>query len=136
MADPIQRFEDLVAWQKAKELRRQIVRLIDSGRLGRDFDLIGQLRSAATSVMGNIAEGFERTGAREFMHGLSMARGSCAEVRSHIHAALDSGYITQAQFEALYTRAEEVSKVIAALRKGVLKSHAKRQARRPPTSDL
>lgn len=96
----VQRFEDLVAWQKARELRRQVVRLINSGRLERDFDLIGQLRSAATSVMANIAEGFERSGTKEFMHALSMARGSVGEVRSHVHAALDSGYITATQHAA------------------------------------
>lgn len=71
--------------------------------------------------MGNIAEGYERTGSKEFAHGLSIAKGSIAEVRSHLYAALDAGYISKHTFDDLHDLAEETSKVIAGLRSAVLR---------------
>jgi four helix bundle protein len=60
--DRIQRFEDLIAWQKARDLTRKIYEISRQGNFSRDFDLAGQIRRAAVSVMSNIAEGFEREG--------------------------------------------------------------------------
>jgi len=74
--DRIQRFEDLIAWQKARDLTRKIYEIIRQGDFSRDFDLAGQIRRAAVSVMSNIAEGFEREGQREFRQFLSIAKGS------------------------------------------------------------
>lgn len=78
--------------------------------------------------MGNIAEGYERTGGREFAHGLSIAKGSNAEVRSHLYAALDAGYISKPAFETLHDLADETSKVIAGLRAAVLRGTFNRDA--------
>jgi four helix bundle protein len=79
-----------------------------------------QIERATTSTMGNIAEGYERSGPKEFAHGLSIAKGSNAEVRSHLYAARSCGYLSPASFEALRDLAEETSRVIAGLRASVL----------------
>ena len=114
--DRIQRFEDLIAWQKARDLTRKIYEIIRQGDFSRDFDLAGQIRRAAVSVMSNIAEGFEREGQREFRQFLSIAKGSCAELRSQLYVALDCGYLNQGDFTNHLSKAEEVGRIIGGLR--------------------
>jgi four helix bundle protein len=97
----IERFEDLVAWQKARKLTRDIYQVTQKGDFSRDYDLARQIRSAAVSMMSNIAEGFERFGPREFHQFLSTAKASCAELRSQLYVAMDVGYLAHDQFEKL-----------------------------------
>jgi four helix bundle protein len=120
--EKIARFEDLVAWQRARELHFQLQREFERGPLKRTLPIGDQLERAASSAMANIAEGYERSGAREFAHGLSVAKGSAAEVRSHLYAALDAGLLAPARFEELRALADETSKVIAGLRAAVMRS--------------
>lgn len=122
---PVRRFEDLIAWQKARALTRQIYETTRAAPLGNDFGLSRQLQRASVSVMANIAEGFERASRGEFHHFLATAKGSCAEVRSHPYVALDAGYLTQEQFEALYQPTEEVGRIIG----GLLVTVQRRRAR-------
>ena len=115
-----QRFEDLLAWQKARELSREIYRATSHAPLRRDRALVDQMRRAAVSVMSNIAEGFERqTSLAEFSHFLSVAKGSCGEIRSQIFVALDAGYLEKSDFDALVAAAEEVSRLTGGLRVAV-----------------
>jgi four helix bundle protein len=109
----VQQFEDLIAWQKARELSRLVYRLTNQGRLARDFRLSGQMQGAAVSVMSNIAQGFERDGDGEFYQFLKLTKSSCGEVRSLLCVALDANYIDEPTFEHLRTRADEVSRVVA-----------------------
>lgn len=115
----IREFEELIAWQKARHLVRQIYDVTRGRDFGKDFGLRDQVRRAAVSVMSNIAEGFERAGAGEFHQYLVFAKGSCAEVRSQLYVAFDVGYISEAQFGVLMDSAGEVSRVIGGLRKSV-----------------
>ena len=108
----IRRFEEIQAWQKARELVREIYKLCDEERLGRDFGLRNQICRAAVSSMSNIAEGFGRGVPRDFAHFLDVARGSAIEVQSLLYAALDVGYIEQNQFEKLYKLCEETISLI------------------------
>jgi four helix bundle protein len=117
----IQRFEDLIAWQKARELTRRIYLVTQSGRLARDFGLSSQLQRAAVSTLSNIAEGFERAHPREFHQFLAVARASCAELRTQLYVALDVGYLDQASFNELMTLATEVGRIIGGLRAAVAK---------------
>jgi four helix bundle protein len=78
----VERFEDLIAWQKARELTRAVYAITRNGAFAKDFGLAGQIQRAAVSVMSNIAEGFERRGTAEFEHFLRIAKASCAEVKS------------------------------------------------------
>jgi four helix bundle protein len=95
MRDRIERFEDLIAWQKARALTRCIYDVTRQGPFSRDFGLSRQIQRAAVSIMSNIAEGFERNNPGEFHQFLSIAKGSCAELRSQLYVAVDVGYLTQ-----------------------------------------
>lgn len=117
--EKIERFEDLVAWQKARGLARVIYQISRQGSFAKDFGLSGQIQRAAVSIMSNIAEGFERGGRGEFHQFLSTAKGSCAEVRSQLYVAVDVGYLKQSEFESLLAQAEEVGRVIGGLRAAV-----------------
>jgi len=109
----IERFEDIKAWQKARELVRTIYRIsTPATKLGKDFGLRDQIRRASVSVMSNIAEGFARRGDKEFKRFLSIALGSAAEVQSQLYAALDLGYITKKEFQDAYDAALETGRLI------------------------
>jgi four helix bundle protein len=111
-----QRFEDLVAWQKARLLTGDIYRVTRVGDLSRDFALIRQMQRAAVSIMSNIAEGYERNRPGEFHQFLSIAKGSCGELRSQLYVAHDAGLLSSEQFADLRSQAEEVSRIINGLR--------------------
>ncbi len=111
----IKRFEDIEAWQKARELTRQIYTVTNDGAFARDFGLQDQIRRASVSIMSNIAEGFGRGGNKEFKQFLSAAKGSASEVQAQLYVALDAGYINQDQFEKLYSETETTARMIAGL---------------------
>jgi len=115
----IERFEDLIAWQKARELTRAIYEVTRQGAFAKDFGLSGQIQRAAVSIMSNIAEGFERGGRGEFHQFLSTAKASCAEVRSQLYVALDVGYLDKTTFDRLLQQAEEVARIVGGLRVSV-----------------
>jgi four helix bundle protein len=108
----IGRFEEIQAWQKARELVKEIYRVSREPKFAKDFGLRDQIKRAALSIMLNIAEGFARKTSREFLQFLVVAHGSTAEVQSALYVALDQSYIDQAQFELLHNKADETSKVI------------------------
>jgi four helix bundle protein len=119
MTERIERFEDLIGWQKARALTARIYQLTGEGKFARDYGLKDQIQRAATSIMSNIAEGFERGRPAEFHQFLSIAKGSCAELRSQLYIALDAGYINQDTFNELMTKAAEVGRIIGGLRVAV-----------------
>ncbi|MFH1022294.1 MAG: four helix bundle protein [Planctomycetota bacterium] len=111
----IKRFEDVLAWQKARELTRIVYRETSSGVFSRDYALRDQLRRASVSVMLNIAEGFARKTDRDFARFLTQSHGSAAEVQSALYVALDQQYITDKQFRQMYGLSEECSRMIQSL---------------------
>jgi four helix bundle protein len=115
-AGPVTRFEDLIAWQKARAFTSRISELVDQPPLASKFSFKDQLHRATVSVMSNIAEGFERGSRAEFHHMLSIAKGSNAEIRSLLYVAADAGYISRAMFDSLMQDAEEVGRIVGALR--------------------
>ena len=119
MSRKIEEFEDLIAWQKARELTREIYRVTRQGAFAKDYGLSGQIQRAVVSIMSNIAEGFERGNPREFHQFLSIAKASCAEVRSQLYVALDTGYLDDANFQELMRLAKQTGKVIGGLRVSV-----------------
>ena len=119
MAKKIEKFEDFIAWQKARQLTREIYKITNLDRFAKDFGLKDQIRRAAVSIMSNIAEGFERGRASEFHQFLSIAKGSCAEVRSQLYVALDAEYLNQQQFSRLMADAIETGQIIGGLRVSV-----------------
>ena len=115
----VERFEDLIAWQKARVLTREVYKASRVGAFGKDFGLSGQIQRASVSVMSNIAEGFERGTRGEFHQFLSTAKASCAEVRSQLYVALDIDYIENQTFNKLRSLAEEVGRILGGLRASV-----------------
>ena len=128
----IERFEDLIAWQKARGLTRLVYETTKRKPFAQDFGLAGQIQRAAGSVTSNIAEGFERKGQAEFHQFLTVAKGSCAETGSLLYVALDTGYIDQAPFGRLLDRTDEVARVVGGLRTAVAR---KRNAQRRPSGE-
>ncbi|BBO68404.1 four helix bundle protein [Desulfosarcina alkanivorans] len=117
----VEKFEDLIAWQKARELTKQIYLCTAEGAFAKDFGLRDQIRRASVSVMSNIAEGFERGSRAEFHHFLVIAKGSCAEVRSQLYIAKDVDYLSDSECKKLMDLATEVSRIIGGLRASIQK---------------
>jgi four helix bundle protein len=115
----VERFKDLIAWQRARVLAQTVYKLSRDGRFAKYFGLSGQVQRAAVSIMANIAEGFERNRSAEFHQFLSVAKGSCAEVRPHLYAAHDAGYLGKGLFTEVLAQAEEVGRIIGGLRASV-----------------
>ena len=109
----VERFEDIKAWQAARELVSAVYRVSGRGKFWKDFGLRDQIQRASVSVMANIAEGFERGSDKEFHRFLYIAKGSAGEVRSHLFVALDLGYVTSDEFDNLRAKAEDVAKTIS-----------------------
>jgi four helix bundle protein len=105
----LSRFEDIDAWKESRILVREIYTLM--GEL-RDFGFRDQIQRASVSVMSNIAEGFDRGTNKEFIHFLTIARGSATEVRSLLFVALDVGCIGQKDFDAIQNRCHDIAKMI------------------------
>jgi len=111
----IEKFEDIEAWPKARELTREIYRVTNQGAFAKDFGLRDQIRRASVSIMSNIAEGFERGSNKEFIQFLYIAKGSAGEVRSQLYVALDQGYIKKDTFSSLSQQTSEISRMISGL---------------------
>ena len=125
MSGKVERFEDLVAWQKARGLTKAIYEMTGKGDIVKDFGLKDQMRRASVSIMSNIAEGFERNRPAEFHQFLSIAKGSCAELRAQLYVAVDAGYIGREQFIELMAQAAEVGRIIGGLRAAVERNRDK-----------
>lgn len=108
----IERLEDINSWKKAKQLILKTYRAFNNNR---DYSFKDQIQRAAISIMNNIAEGFERSGNKEFKYFLFVAKGSCGEYRSMLSVAKELKYISDRDFNEMYNLAVEVSKMISGL---------------------
>ena len=121
------RFEDIEAWQEARELTKEVYANSGTGQFAKDYGLRDQIRRAAVSIMSNIAEGFERSGSAEFSQFLSIAKGSVGEVEAQLYVALDQQYINEEQFESIKNIATSTKKLIAGFMKYLKQSKLKGQ---------
>jgi four helix bundle protein len=108
----IKRFEDIQAWQEARELVRLVYALTNEEPFSKDFGMRDQIRRAAVSAMTNIAEGFDCDSNAEFARFLGFARRSAVEVQSLLYAAMDVNYIDQTEFDAYYEQARKTKALI------------------------
>lgn len=108
----IQRFEDIISWQKSKELTLLIYSLFSESK---DFGFRDQIQRASVSIMNNIAEGFERKSNKEFKQFLFIAKGSCGEVRSMLYLAEELNKISAKDFTKLHSLSVEISKLLSGL---------------------
>jgi four helix bundle protein len=125
------RFEDIEAWQSARTIARDVYRVTNEGAFVRDFGLRDQIRRAAVSVMANIAEGFGRGGNREFAQFLGTARGSAAELRSHLYVAIDAGLIAEPVAAEIMAKANRVEGQLTGLITYLSKSDMRGSRLRP-----
>jgi four helix bundle protein len=107
-----ERFEDIVAWQKARVLVDKVYTAFQNSK---DYGFNDQIQRAAVSVMNNIAEGFEKKSDAEFSKFLYISKGSCGEVRSMLYIALDLQKINKTQFDELYALCYEISRILSGL---------------------
>lgn len=124
----IDRFEDIDAWQLARELTSKVYSATSKPRFSKDFGLRRQVQDAAGSSMHNIAEGFDSEGNADFIRFLRYAKRSCSEVQSQLYVARDQGYITEEEFDDIYKHA---ARTRAAIRGFInyLVDYQERQAR-------
>jgi len=108
----VDKFEDLLVWQKAKELASKIYQNFKNNK---DFGFRDQIQRASVSVMNNISEGFERKGAKEYSRFLYIAKGSAGEVRSMFYLSNDLDYISSEIYDELHELSKEISRMIAGL---------------------
>lgn len=108
----IEKFEDIIAWQKAEKLAGNIYSQFSKCK---DFSFRDQIQRAAVSIMNNIAEGYERGSNKEFRNFLYIAKSSCAEVRSMLYLGVKLGYLTEIDFKDNYVLSVETSKILSGL---------------------
>ena len=108
-------FEQIISWQKARILNKEIYSLTKKQNFSKDFALRDQIRRASISISSNIAEGFGRKSNKEFIYFLNVAQASCYEVKSQLYLALDIDYITSAEFETSFFLCDEISKTVYGL---------------------
>lgn len=113
----ITKFEDLEIWQLANSLSNEIYDVIKSTDLDTDYALKNQIDRSTMSISDNIAEGFEREGNKEFIHFLSIAKGSCGETRSQLYKVSYRKYIDDKKFEELKSKTKLISKKISTFMK-------------------
>ena len=106
----IERFEEIIAWQKSKAFA---VDIYSTFKEIRDFGFRDQIQRASVSIMNNIAEGFERRSDKELKQGLYVAKGSCAEVRSMLHLATDLNYASPEILMELREKSEEICRLLS-----------------------
>ena len=108
----IDKFEDILAWQKSKVLTLKVYTSLSNLK---DFAFRDQICRASVSIMNNIAEGFERKSDKEFKHLLFIAKGSCGEVRSMLYLAKELNYFKDKEYLYLLNMSIEVSKMLSGL---------------------
>ncbi|MCB0736028.1 MAG: four helix bundle protein [Bacteroidetes bacterium] len=111
----VHRFEDLKVWQKARAFAKEVFILTKKEPFSKDFKHRDQINDSAGSIMDNIAEGFERSGRKEFRQFLSISKGSTAEAQSQLYRAFDKDYITESELNEKLTQTNEISRMIRGL---------------------
>ena len=118
----IDKFEDIDAWKKARELANSVYKVTSKGTFLKDYGLRDQVQRASVSVMANIAEGFGCNSDKEFLQFLSYSYRSALEVQSHLYIALDQDYLGKEDFASIYSIAEGTKKLINGFKRYLNKS--------------
>ena len=108
-------FEELEIWQLARDFCKEIFLITNQEPFSKDLRMQSQVRASSGSIMDNIAEGFERSGNKEFVQFLYIAKGSCGESKSQLYRAFDFGYISEGELNRLTEKTKQISQSIARL---------------------
>jgi|SRR3989338_2294999 len=106
----IEKFEDIIAWEKGKELTLIVYNVFKTCK---DFGFKNQIERASVSIMNNIAEGFERRTNKELKNFLFIAKGSTGETRSMLNLGLELKYISEKDFKIMYNLSTEISRLLS-----------------------
>lgn len=109
----VERFEDLKVWQQGMLLCKEIYTITNYELFAKDFGLKDQIRRSAISIPSNISEGFERDAQKQFLYFLTIAKGSCGELRTQLHLAFELGYIAEGERDILKDHCIQTSKQLS-----------------------
>ena len=115
MATPSNSFRDLVVWQKAMELAKQVYALTRRLPQEERFGLSDQMRRAAVSIPSNIAEGQARDSRKEFLNFLSIAKGSNAELATQLELCVTLDFLPANATSPVSSLSVEVGRMLTAL---------------------
>lgn len=121
-ADTVRSFRDLRVWQVGIDLVEQTYRLSRGFPREELFGLASQMQRAAVSVPANIAEGHTREHGREYLHHISIAQASLAELETHFEIAGRLGYLSQDQLDSIMGPIRALGRQLYALRNAVARS--------------
>jgi four helix bundle protein len=116
----VQSYRELKVWQVAMDLAEQSYLATREFPREEQFGLTSQIRRAAASIPANIAEGQGRGSTKEFLHHLSIARGSLMELETHLLLSQRVGLLNQALLDRLLTMADEISRMLSGLREALI----------------
>lgn len=125
MVSKVYKIEDLRIWQCARTISKDIYTVTRRENFEKDFRFVQQMRAAAGSIMDNIAEGYGRSGRKEFIQFLYISRGSCQELISQIYRAWDVQYISEEEFLELKKQLNSLSVMIFNFIESLNKSETK-----------
>lgn len=106
------KFRELIVWQRAMELARNIYSLTRSFPYTEQKGIISQLQRAAVSIAANIAEGAGRKTQKDFAHFLTQANGSAFEIETLLDISLSQNYLTQQEYDNIINQLEEIEKIL------------------------
>ena len=115
-------FKELIIWQKARELVKEIYIVVNLFPDDEKFGLISQIKRASVSIPANIAEGAGRNSDKDFTRFLSIANGSSYELETLIILSLDLKYLNKSEFEIIIDRIKEIQKMIYSFKNKINKS--------------
>ena len=112
-------FKNIIAWQKARALVKEVYLLLKKFPKSELHGLVSQIMRSVISIPSNIAEGNSRDSTREYLHHLSIAVGSLAELETQLIIASRLGYCAAEETDSLLTRTKEIGRMISGLQRAL-----------------
>jgi four helix bundle protein len=112
-------YRELIVWQKPMQLAKMCYKVIKQFPKDELFGMISQIWRAAPSIPPNIAEGHARPHTKEYLHHLGIARGSLAELETHLILGREVELLPDSELRGCLNLADEVSRMLASLRKSL-----------------
>ena len=108
-------YKDLIAWQKGRQLVREVYRLTQSLPKEEMYAMSSQIHRSVISIPSNIAEGYGRNCLQDYIRFLRIARGSCYELETQLLLCEDLGYFSQKDASKVYALLNEMQKILIVL---------------------